>query len=206
MEVIGLAGGVASGKSTVAKLFEELGAVRLDADRIGHEVLRAADVKTILRQKFGHDIFDAAGEVDRKKLAALVFGDDQTSRNHLLTLEAISHPRISQRLLSELDSLRQSGAVAAVLDAAIMFKAGWDRFCTRIVFIRVPREIRLARALQRGWAASELDARERNQTPLDEKERKATDLLENSSPHLDNLRLAVRNLWLDWGLPLTCDR
>lgn len=202
MEVIGLAGGVASGKSTVAKLFEELSAIRLDADRIGHEVLLAADVKTKLRQEFGPEIFNAAGEVDRKQLAALVFGTDQTSRRHLQTLEAISHPRISQRLAAELESLRQAGAVAAVLDAAVMFKAGWDRFCTRIVFIRVPLEVRRARALQRGWAAGELEAREHNQTPLAEKELKATDFLNNSSPHLNNLRLEVRKLWLDWGLSL----
>ena len=201
MEVIGVAGGVASGKSTVAKLFEELGAVRLDADQIGHEVLLAPDVKASLRAEFGPEIFTPAGEVDRKKLAGQVFGADSASRTRLQTLEAISHPRISQRLAMELESLRHSGTVAAVLDAAVMFKAGWDRFCTRIVFVRVPHEIRLERASLRGWAPTELDARERNQTPLEEKERKATDFLDNSSPRLSDLRIQVEKLWTNWGLP-----
>lgn len=202
MEVIGLAGGVASGKSTVAAMFAELGAIRLDADGIGHEVLLDAEVKTLLRGKFGRGIFTPGGEVDRKKLAALVFGPDERSRHRLAELEAISHPRISRRLATELESLRRSGTVAAVLDAAVMFKAGWDQYCTRIVFIRVPRAVRIARAIERGWAPEELDARESHQTPLAEKERKATDLIDNSTPNLEALRLQVRALWSRWGLPL----
>ncbi|MFN6206598.1 MAG: dephospho-CoA kinase [Planctomycetota bacterium] len=201
MEVIGLAGGVASGKSTVAGLFAELGAVPLDADRIGHAVLLEAEVKTALRNEFGPAIFAPSGEVDRKQLAGMVFGMDAASRQRLQKLEAISHPRISHRLANELERLRRAGAVACVLDAAVMFKAGWDRFCTRIVFIRVPREIRLARASQRGWAPNELDARESNQTPLEEKERRATDFIDNSTHDLSDLRRQVTRLWLDWGLP-----
>lgn len=201
MEVIGLAGGVASGKSTVAELFEELGAVSLNADRIGHEVLREPAVKESLRKEFGGNIFDAAGEVDRSVVARLVFGPDEASQERLLFLESITHPRISERLKAELARLKKNGCGAVILDAAVMFKAGWDRFCTRIVFIRVPHAVRVARAKARGWTAAELDAREIRQTPLAEKERKASDFVDNDTS-LENLRSQVRTLWSSWGLLL----
>jgi dephospho-CoA kinase len=199
MEVIGLAGGVASGKSTVAMLFEELGAVSLNADQIGHEVLCEPAVKESLRNEFGPTIFDAAGEVDRSAVARMVFGPDEGSQRRLLFLESITHPRISERLSEHLVRLRRTGCKAVILDAAVMFKAGWDRFCTRIVFIRVPHAVRVARAKSRGWTPAELDSRENRQTPLVEKERKATDFLENDSS-LEELRQQVYKLWNSWGL------
>lgn len=201
MEVIGLAGGVASGKSTVARMFADLGAVVLDADRIGHEVLSEPEVKQRLRAEFGSDIFSAVGEVERAAVARLVFGPDEASRSRLLTLEDITHPRISARLWRELQRLKELGAAAAVLDAAVMFKAGWDRFCSRIVFVTVPQEVRLERAKNRGWALGELQARENRQAPLTEKEAKATDLLDNSGT-AEHLNRQVRQLWQSWGLPL----
>jgi dephospho-CoA kinase len=199
MEVIGLAGGIASGKSTVAMLFEELGAVSLNADQIGHEVLREPAVQESLRNEFGPTIFDAAGEVDRSAVARMVFGPDEGSQRRLLFLESITHPRISERLSEHLVQLRRTGCKAVILDAAVMFKAGWDRFCTRIVFVRVPHAVRVARAKSRGWTPAELDARENRQTPLVEKERKATDFLENDSS-LEELRQQVYKLWNSWGL------
>jgi len=201
MEVIGLAGGVASGKSTVAELFAELGAVSLNADQIGHEVLREPAVKESLRKEFGPSIFDAAGEVERSAVARLVFGPDKESQDRLLFLESVTHPRISERLKTQLSKLKKNGCRAVILDAAVMFKAGWDRFCTRIVYLRVPHEVRVARAQSRGWTAVELDARENRQTPLAEKERKATDFLDNASS-LETLRSQVRALWKLWGLQI----
>jgi len=201
MEVIGLAGGVASGKSTVASLFEELGAVSLNADQMGHEVLRELAVKDSLRKEFGPTIFDSSGEVDRTAVARLVFGPDEASQKRLLFLESITHPRISERLKEQLEQLKKNGCEAVILDAAVMFKAGWDRFCTRIVFIRVPHAVRVARAKSRGWTPAELDARENRQTPLAEKERKATDFLDNDSS-LESLRRQVRELWNLWGLQI----
>jgi len=201
MEVIGLAGGIASGKSTVAELFEELGAVSLNADLIGHDVLREPTVKKSLREEFGAEIFNAAGEVERPAVARLVFGPDEASQKRLLFLESVTHPRISERLKNELAKLKENGCKAVILDAAVMFKAGWDRFCTRIVFIRVPHAVRVARAKSRGWTAAELDSRENRQTPLAEKERKATDFLDNDSS-LESLRGQVQYLWSTWGLEL----
>ncbi len=206
MEVIGLAGGIAAGKSTVAAMFVELGASSLDADRIGHEVLLDPVVKQELRARFGAAIFSEEGEVIRARLAGLVFGSDAASRERLLALEAISHPRISQKLASELARLKDQGVPAAILDAAVMFKAGWDRLCTRIVFIRVPYEIRLARTLARGWQPGELDARENLQTPLAEKERLATDLIDNPGSDPEALRSQARSLWQTWGLPLPAEK
>src|SRR5690606_35999656 len=121
--VIGLLGGITSGKSLVAGYLQELGAARLDADRIGHEVLRQDDVKDALRQRFGATIFGPDGEVHRPALAKIVFDPSPTGREALQYLERLTHPKIGQRLRQEAESLAATGLYKAmVLDAPVMLE------------------------------------------------------------------------------------
>ena len=122
MIVVGVVGGIASGKSFVTQHLESLGAVVLDADRMGHQVLRLPSVKATLRAEWGEHIFDGTGEVNRSKLAHLVFDPQQPER--LQKLEAITHPIIKEKLQTELERLRKSGEVdVLVMDAPVMVKA-----------------------------------------------------------------------------------
>ena len=201
MQLIGLIGGVASGKSRVAELFREQGAVVLDADRIGHEVLREPEVFEALVGRWGSEILSADGQIDRRAVAARVFGVTSAAQAELAFLESISHPRIGARLRAEIDHLRAAGHVpAAVLDAAVMLKAHWDRLCDHVVFVDAPREIRLARARQRGWTEEQFALREQSQETLAEKRSRATGVVDNSGP-LDQTRQQVATLWRHWGLP-----
>lgn len=200
MLIIGLAGGIASGKSYVAAEFGRLGAVVIDADRLGHEVLRNAEVREELLAEFGAEILDERGEIDRRALARLVFSDTPTAQSRLGMLERISHPRIEALIRNRIDEFRAAGYPAVVVDAAVMFKSGWDRWCDRIVFVECSLETRIRRAEARGWSRRELLDREARQTPLAEKRARATDLVDNDDQPRVPLADQVRQLWAKWGL------
>ena len=119
MLVIGIAGGIASGKSSVADCFERLGAVVLSADKIGHRVLDQLDVKEKILENWGGEVFNE-GQVDRAALGRAVFGSAD-AEHQLAKLEQITHPMIGQRIVERLAALESSGVPAVVLDAPVMF-------------------------------------------------------------------------------------
>jgi len=179
--VIGLLGGVASGKSLVAKQFCSLGAKLLDGDRTGHEVLRLPEVEQAARRRWGDTIFGDDGRIDRKRLAKIVFAPPPSGPPELQYLEQLTHPLIGQRLAEQVDQLRVAGNVkAAVLDAPVMVKAGWHTLCDRIVFVDAPREVRLERARSRGWTDKDFAAREEAQESLEQKRQLADVVIDNS--------------------------
>lgn len=194
MRTIGLVGGVASGKSLVAKMLVELGAGLLDADRTGHEVLKDGQVKAALRERWGDEVFTAGGEVDRQAVAARVFGSSEEARENRRFLEGLLHPRIRQRLEQQRREYAAAGRPAVVVDAPLLLEAGWGPMCDIIVFIDVPREKRLARARQRGWTESAFADREAAQMPVEEKRRAAHVVIPNDSSESE-LRRAVEQLW-----------
>jgi dephospho-CoA kinase len=170
--VIGIVGGVASGKSLVSRCFEKLGALRVDADRIGHQVLDRPDVQQQLRLRWGDEVFQADGRVDRGQVARRVFAADASGEADLDFLEALTHPMIAQEISRQLAEQRDAHPVA-VLDAAVMHKAGWHRFCQYTVFVDAPMPLRQQRAALRGWSASDWQAREQAQGDLDLRRRQA---------------------------------
>lgn len=195
MMVIGIAGGVACGKSLVAEQLRRLGAAVLDADRVGHAVLCDPEVIAAARQRWGAGIQDGDGRIDRRKLAAIVFAPPPQGPDDLAFLEQLTHPRIGQRLREQMEEWQRQGTVSAVvLDAAVMFKAGWDALCDVILFVDAPRAVRLARARQRGWSDAEFQSREAAQEGLDEKRRRAHVIVDNSSSP-DHTFQQLRKAW-----------
>ena len=194
LQIIGLIGGVASGKSLVAKQFVELGAGLLDGDRAGHEVLTWPDVKQAVRERFGERVFDADGQIDRRKLADVVFRRSPEGRQDLIALEQITHPKIGDLLRRQAADLAQHGTRIAVLDAPVMLKAGWDKLCDKIVFIDTPRELRYERARQRGWSQEEFSAREAVQEPVHVKRERAELVIDNSGTP-EATRAQVERVW-----------
>ena len=194
MKIIGIVGGIASGKSLVAGQLQRLGAVRLDADRAGHEALREPEVEIACRQRWGDAIFAPDGRVDRRALARIVFAPAPDGPRELAALEQLTHPRIAAKLMAEIERCRRAGAPAAVLDAAVMLKAGWDRMCDIIVFVDTPRELRMQRARERGWSDEDFAAREAAQETLNVKRRRADVSIDNSGFTEDTQAQVVR-LW-----------
>jgi dephospho-CoA kinase len=194
MKIIGLLGGVASGKSLVAEQFRRLGAKVLDADRVGHDVLFLPGVRDAIRKHFGDRVFGANGEVDRQALGRIVFAPPPVGPRELAVLEQLTHPEIRRRLRLKVDELARNGVAAAVLDAPVMLKAGWDKFCDVVIYIDAPDEVRLSRALSRGWTREELAAREAAQEGLDAKRRRADFVVDNSGSE-EYTQQQIERLW-----------
>jgi dephospho-CoA kinase len=194
MRVIGLVGGVASGKSLVARQFAELGAGVLDGDRAGHEVLRQPEVEETARRRWGPEIFTAEGRIDRKALARIVFAPTPDARHELSFLEQLTHPHIGDLLRCQAAEMAAHGVPLAILDAPVLFKAGWHQFCDKIVFVEAPEEIRRARARERGWSDADFAAREAAQESLNVKQERADTTVDNSgSPEATQAQ--VERLW-----------
>ena len=202
MLVIGIAGGVASGKSLVTRCFQHFGATVLDADQIGHEVLQQAVLIQRIVDHFGDGIL-CDGKIDRGRLAHIVFAKAPTGPSALKKLEAITHPEIGKQINRRLELAWQDpNCQACVLDAPVMFKAGWDKLCNRMVFVDAPVGIRIKRASKRGWDDDELAKRETNQISVEIKRNQATDIIDNSLTKETTFQQAVKT-WLAWGLDLT---
>ena len=180
--VVGIVGGIGSGKSAVAQwVATQVNVHVVDADRLGHEALRASDVKSSLRLKWGDDIFDAQGEVLRGALARRVFGDTEEHRAARHTLEQIVHPEIERRIVDEIRRAADAGNQAVLLDAAVLLEAGWQRLCDAVVFIETPDDVRLERVRQRsGWTADELHRREASQLSLSNKRKQSDAVVSNA--------------------------
>jgi dephospho-CoA kinase len=180
VRVIGVIGGVASGKTTVRESLERLGAGVLDGDRAAHQVLREDDVKAAIHRRWGDSVLDTAGEVDRRRVAEIVFAPDAAAAAELRFLEDLTHPRIGARLSGEARRLADDGARLIVLDAAVMEKSGWDQLCDTLVYVDADRQTRLARALARGWTEDDFDVRESAQESLQVRRGRADVVIDNS--------------------------
>ncbi len=192
--IVGLLGGIASGKSLVAAQLVALGAGLLDADAAGHEVLRRPDVREAIRLRWGDGVFDAAGQVARPALAKLVFADTPEARADLAHLEQITHPLIGEVLQERAVAMAESGTPLIVLDAPVMLKAGWDKLCDHLIFVDSPLEVRRERARTRGWSDAEFAAREARQEPVEEKRRLADFTVDNSGS-AGGTNLQITRLW-----------
>jgi len=199
MLIVGLVGGVASGKSRVSEIFEQLGAVVLDGDKVGHQVLLKPSIKRAIHNKWGDEVFSSDSEVDRRRLAELVFSDEPIAKSNLAFLESLVHPEIKSILSDQLEAARNRGARLAILDAPVLFKAGWHKLCDEILFVEAPRKLRLERAITRGWSESTFDQRERAQASLETKKQNSTYILDNSGSWESTKRQALK-LWNDWKL------
>jgi len=195
MKLIGIIGGVASGKSVVARCLAELGAVVIDADAIGHAVLKEPQIEAAARARWGDGIFGSDGYIHRPALAAIVFGADPNAPVELEYLESLTHPLIRQQLRNRIADLRAEGRhPAAILDAPVLIKAGWNELCDQIVYVESPLPLRQERAMQRGWTAEEFARREAAQEPLPEKQALADVTIDNSGA-LEHTRRQVRSFW-----------
>jgi len=190
--IIGLVGGIGSGKSTIARQFASLGCAVIDSDAVAHEVLQTAEVKSLLRDWLGTAIFQEDGSVSRRAVAARVFGDPAG----IGQLNAIIHPRVArQREETTARCFTDPAVTAIVWDTPLLFEVGLNTQCDAIVFVKVRKEQRLERVLAaRGWTAEELDKREKFQIPLDKKADIADYCIDNSGNVASSLRQVQRVL------------
>lgn len=192
MFVIGLTGGIGTGKSTVSAMLAELGAVIINADLVGHEAyLPHRNVWDQVVAVFGRAILDGDDQVDRRKLGALVFQDPAA----LQQLNRIVHPWIFQRIGQMLDDLRAKGTRVAVVEAALLIEAGW-RSLAGEVWVTSAGEAQVVERLASRNGMSPEQVRERMRAQLSNEERNQyADVVIDTSGNLDEVRAAVRALW-----------
>ena len=192
MFVIGLTGGIGTGKSEVARLLRQLGAEVLDADRLGHEVYRpGTEGWRRVVEAFGPEVVGPDGQIDRKRLGSIVFGDPSA----LARLNAIVHPVMYRMMEERLEEMRRQGVRVAVLDAAILLEAGWRPLVDEVWAVVAPEEVAVERAVRRtGLDPEAIRARIRAQMPQEERVRHADAVIDNSGD-LEHLGAQVRALW-----------
>lgn len=190
--VIGLTGGIGSGKSTAAAVFAEAGCAVINSDALNSAQLAKPEVIAELVSWWGDGILGADGQLNRKEIASVVFKDqDQRKR-----LEAYLHPRIA-RESQDLKARFQSdpSVRAIVLDSPLLLEAGLDAQCDAVIFVDADDQTRLLRVVQsRGWSEDQWRRREKSQFALDKKRGRADHVLANNSSDLDELRSSVDDI------------
>jgi len=193
MGYFGLTGGVASGKSTVAEMFRALGARIIDADKFGHDLLRArlpAYQEAVRR--FGNTVLDSSGEIDRKRLGAIVFADPAA----LQDLNAILHPRIIEAVETCAAQYAQANPFDVILvDAALIFEAGIGAKFQKVIVVWCRPEQQIERLMTKSELTREAAAqRIASQMPPEEKRRRADFLIDNSGD-LASTRTQVQSIY-----------
>jgi len=164
--IIGIAGGIGSGQSTVANLFGEAGCMVINSDQMARDAYKDPTVKSTLKQWWGKLVFDPSGEVDRSTVARKIFNSPSEKQR----LERLIHPIVNDHR----EKLMKAAAgdpkvVAFVWDTPLLFETELNKLCDAVVFVDSPIADRLMRVKERGWDEQELARREKSQMPLDSK-------------------------------------
>ncbi len=197
---VGLTGGIAAGKTTIASLLTQLGAGVIDADAVAHDVVSPSGPAYLdVVARFGPRILGADGRIDRTILGGVVFADPGA----LEALNAIVHPRVRAEAARRMADLESVGFKVAVLDAALLVETGMYRDLDRLVVVRCDRESQIRRLVQRGLTRREAELRLAAQAPIERKLAVADYVIDTSVP-LDETRRQTERVWAE--LVLDCTR
>jgi dephospho-CoA kinase len=191
MRIIGLTGGIGSGKSTVSAILRELGATVVDADEGARAVVEPGQpALEEIRERFGETVFAADGSLDRDRLADIVFSDERARED----LNTITHPRVRAWMAARMQAAAEAGAPVVVLDIPLLFESGLTAGLDEIVVVWAPVEAQFARAVARGGRGEDIRARIKAQMPLDHKREQATVVIDNSGSKIGT-RGQVEAFW-----------
>ncbi len=195
--IVGIVGGIASGKSLVAAHLERQGAVVVDADKVAHEVLKLDEVKALALERWGETIFGKDGQIDRQALGKIVFGPAPDGPRELKYLESLTHPRIGKLTLERIAQLSEEATAAIVLDVPLLFESGWNKICDKTIFVDAERTLRESRAALRGWTPEDFARREAAQESLEAKRALADVVIDNSgTPQATQHQ--IDRVWHSW--------
>ncbi|MCY4366908.1 MAG: dephospho-CoA kinase [Chloroflexi bacterium] len=192
MLVIGLTGGIGTGKTEVSRILQAMGATVINADQVGHEAYTPhSEAWEAVVKAFGKGIVQESGEIDRRKLGGIVFADPE----RLAVLNGIMHPRMAAIVLEKLQSLDEGGVIVAVVEAAVLFEAGWDSLVDEVWTTESPEDFVVSRLQERnGFAPEEIRKRIASQMSSSERSNRATEVVNNSG-ELADLERTVRAIW-----------
>ncbi len=192
MKVIGLTGGIGSGKSTVSRFLAELGAVILNADEVGYEAFKPdTEIWRQVVAAFGRQIVTPDGNIDRKKLGDIVFGNAES----LSRLNQIMHPRMYNMVKAQLEEYQRQGTRVIVLEAPLLLEAGWTPLVDE-VWVTTASESTVLKRLEERTGLSPAESLTRIRLQLSSAERvRHADVVINTDCDLDELKPRVTELW-----------
>lgn len=186
---IGLTGGIGSGKSTVARLLAQRGAVVIDADHIAREIVEPGQPALAeIAERFGAEVISPDGSLDRGALAAIVFADSVA----LADLNAITHPRIAQRTAELIEAAPDDAVV--VYDMPLLVENGLTEGWDHVIVVDADRDVRIQRLIERGLDTADIEARMSRQA-TDEQRRAVADIVIDNSGDVDALETQVAAAW-----------
>jgi len=192
MKVIGLTGGIGSGKSTMSRFLAELGALIIDADKIGHELFKSdTEIRRKVIAAFGEQILTPSGDIDREKLGEIAFSNPDS----LVRLNRIMHPRLYEAVKAQIEECRQQGTEVVVLEAPLLIEAGWTSLVDKI-WVTVASEAAVLRRLQERTGLSEPESLARIRSQLSSTERvRYADVIIDTDCNPDELKTRLGELW-----------
>ena len=192
MLVIGLTGSIGTGKSEAARQLEILGASIISADQVGHEAYTPnTEAWEQVVAAFGDDILQDDKDIDRRKLGAIVFSDP----SQLEKLNAIMHPRMARMVSDKIEVLCGQGVKVVVVEAALLFEAGWDTLVEEVWVTDTSEDIVVGRLKDRN-GLSEEEAKKRINSQMDRAERiERSDFVIDNSSDMAGLEIAIKELW-----------
>ena len=191
MFVIGLTGGIGTGKTQVSKSLQRHGATVINADLVGHEAyLPHTDTWREVVSAFGEDVLDDQEQIDRRKLGAIVFSDPA----HLQRLNSIVHPRIYAMIQDQIESFTTEGIDMVVVEAALLIEAKWTPLADEVWVVTAPQEQVLSRLMGRGMSQDQARSRIESQMPQDERVKHADVIITNASG-IYELESSVAKIW-----------
>ncbi|MCY7835325.1 dephospho-CoA kinase [Bacillus haynesii] len=176
--VIGLTGGIASGKSTVAQMFQQCGITVVDADVIAKEAVeQGMPAYQKIAETFGQGVLLETGDIDRRKLGEIVFANEEKR----LQLNAIVHPEVRKMMIKQRDEAVRAGKRFVVLDIPLLYESGLEHLTDKVIVVWVPKELQLERLMKRNrFNEDEALNRIHAQHSLDEKKKRADAVIDNS--------------------------
>jgi len=192
VKVAGLTGGIATGKSTVADMFEELGASIVDSDAIAHRIVEPGEpaYKEIV-EYFGKGILRPDRTIDREELGAIVFNDDKQRE----MLNRMTHPRVFERMRQMIEMYGERGAELVLCDIPLLIESGAQKWINPVILVYADPEIQMERLVERDKCSKERAAsRISSQMPIDDK-KKLADLVIDNSDSIESTREQVRSIW-----------
>ena len=177
MKIVGLTGGISSGKSTVSSYLKQLKIPVIDADEVARKVVEPnSQGAREIRKAFGSDVFEEDGSLNRQKLGALIFSNAENRQK----LDDLLRPLIKIMILDEIEEYRQKGENMIVLDLPLLFEKHYEKLCEEIIVVYIPKELQLERLMRRNqYTKQEALSRIDSQLSIEEKRKRATVLLDN---------------------------
>ena len=177
MKIVGLTGGISSGKSTVSSYLKQLKIPVIDADEVARKVVEPnSQGAREIRKTFGSDVFEEDGSLNRQKLGSLIFSNAENRQK----LDDLLQPLIKIMILDEIEEYRQKGENMIVLDLPLLFEKQYEELCEDIIVVYIPKELQLERLMKRNqYTKQEALSRIDSQLSIEEKRKRATVLLDN---------------------------